>query len=1161
MPTLKGLASMKTPGKSSFPSLSSALGNIKLPGKSNKREQEDRDSPDNSASFSKSDDDDDSTNPTRLMSTGSGAVSLEATMSLKFSKATGNKTKWFEAYVVLDMSNHGSVKCYPKKPKTKASELEPAKASRRQSTRIGATQLSFVEEIEPLLEIPPHLNWLAKDFEHSSTRFVIEIPTEGAIVRQSFLSENTGVTDLSTLDSSSSSSDNLEVLDDPGGSLEDEREKDQEQAEEETIRDTPDSLMEAIESARKKREPFRLHVQCIRRGGNEKHVWMTAFEELGRLSFDLHKRVFGLTRKLKDPKLKLKHERIRAVREDRFTKQAQILSSQGEIAYDSANDDEEEESNREIGISGSPKSDFRLTRKSDNREFLVYPSYAYPNKWMTHSEMFAEMMHPSQVFHDMRLSSDTRKEIGTVRIEVLECSGIPILDWNSETDAVVYLVCGSYAFTTDVIMKKLNPVWLPRARRACILPIYHAYAKLYVGVFDDDGPGQKDDFAGRAVLDLARCRPGSTYDIALPLRLSKHTYSRRPRGAIRLRFSIDYPSERAALLSYLPARRKGKTSTNKDDHVTVLCHDEKSFRNTALTVHGNDIPGRFTTPLMKATVREINFLRKVGTNAIENQIYDIIFWKNRSVSCLCFSAWMHCVYLNSFALVPFYIISFQLLLMLQNYVFYGSDGRIQQGFIPPSFEEMLAALFKLPGQKSRAIEPLYVKTHKDERSALVADKTYKTHQQRGKKLFELLGFTSETEHDQPEDYHMEFPLSRGLLHPITDEYQYPRLTIEECRVKKKSPQKDKDDNLGTDSEFVAAMSSEKTDDDSVNPLQFPGRLGFTKENLQAMIGDKAVKSPISGVKSKLKMSLKKCHQKSDFDRELVEAFRNLPSSLRIPDQDIDAKEISDGKKISEELDEFRDNIHNLTFNLFHDKTYIMEQNDAVYFGGKQSKNVATDLNRLLGAGQYASANPVMSKIGVHLEPLIDAAHSMLGTLRSIINVYTWQDPICSFWVTIALFVAAFVSIIFPFRLFFFATGFAVLGPQNSLIAYIRPNFLEELKEKKEEKREARLSASKEKKFIGIPRNQPIFTAHTSDNSPPLNLSVEDVDRRGIHQVCVPYSQLTYRRDSYWPPEPEYGKCDPNTHGFEKSAERLRELNSRQGSIGIPAQRSSSKLSK
>jgi hypothetical protein len=186
---------------------------------------------------------------------------------------------------------------------------------------------------------------------------------------------------------------------------------------------------------------------------------------------------------------------------------------------------------------------------------------------------------------------------------------------------------------------------------------------------------------------------------------------------------------------------------------------------------------------------------------------------------------------------------------------------------------------------------------------------------------------------------------------------------------------------------------------------------------------------------------------------------------------------------------------------------------------------------------------------------------MLGALRCIINICTWQDPICSFWVTIALFVAAFVSIIFPFRLFFFATGFAFLGPQNSLIAYIRPNFLEELKEKKEEKREARLAARKEKKIEGIPKNQPIFTSHTSDSSPPLNLSVEDVDRRGIHQVCVPYSQLTYRRDSYWPPEPEYGKCDPNAHGFEKSAERLRELNSRKGSIGIPAQRSSSKGSK
>lgn len=1193
MPTLKGLSSqMKaTGGKSKF--LPSAIANkIKnnLPHhhqSNNKNSSDssigsDRDFSERSDSSAISDHNDaaaaagaDHLPRMAYSESGRTPLSLEATMSLKYSKATGNKTKWFEAYVVLDMTNNGSMKCYPRKPnsRNKFGATDAAAAAKRQSTRIGATSLMVEEDIEPLLEIPARLNWLAKDFEHSSTRFVIEIPTEGAIVRQSFLSTttnhsaamslHTASTDMMTLESL----DESYTLDDPGDSglgVSFTEEEEDEDFEDFAHQDAPASLLEAINSSRRKGEPFRLHVQCIRRGGNEKQVWIKAFEELGRLSFDLHKRLFGITRKFKDPKMKLKHERIRTDRDDRFAKQTQILSSHSELPNESDEDDDES-TIQEMRLFGPHKSDFRLSRKSDNREFLVYPSYAYRNKWMTDSELYTEMLQPSQVFHDTRLSSEAKKEIGTVRVEVLECSGLPSLDWNSETDAVVYLVCGSYAFTTDVIMNKLNPVWLPRARRACILPIFHAYAKIYVGVFDDDGKGQNDDFAGRVVVDLAKCRPGTTYDIALPLRLSSHIYSRRSRGMIRLRFSIDYPDEKAALLSYLPSRRKKKSSfsnsDDKDDDVTLLCHDEKAFRNTILTVHGVDIPGRFTTPLLKATTKEIDFLRKVATNAIANQVFDIIFWKNRSVSALCLLAWMHCVYANSFALVPFYMVCFLLLLMLQNYVFYGSDGRIHQGFIPPSFEEMFAALFKLPGKKYKSIQPLYVKPHKDERSALVPGKTYKTHQQQGKTLFRLLGLSAETADDQPEDYHMEFPLSRGLRHPITDEYQYPRLTAEECRVKKKDAHKSKEDTDGSYSEFMTVMSNGKTEEaSSTNLSQFPTRLGLTSESLPNMIRDKAEKKPVCELKAKLKISLKKkCHNKSDADREMEDAFRSLPSRMRIPNQDIDAKKVSDGKKkIAEELGQFRTKIHNATKNMFHDKTYIMGQEDAIFFGGKQSKHVASDLDKLLGAGQYASSNPVTSMIGVHLEPMVDAAHAVLGMLRAVVNICTWQDPILSFWVTMGLIAGAFVTLIFPFRLFFFAIGLVVLGPQNwAFITYIRPNFLEELKEKKEIKKQAKLAKRKEKKFRGIPKNQPIVTAHTSDSSPPLSLSLDDVDKRGIHQVCVPYSQLTYRRDNYWPPEPEYGKCEPNTLGFQKSTERLKVLDNHKGSIiGIPSKRSS-----
>ena len=112
------------------------------------------------------------------------------------------------------------------------------------------------------------------------------------------------------------------------------------------------------------------------------------------------------------------------------------------------------------------------------------------------------------------------------------------MDRCSLSDPVAYIVCGAATFVTDVVPDNLNPVWLPKTRRACILPILNAYSQVYVGMFDYDGEKEEDDFTGRVVIDIPRLHAGVVYDITLPLRRTSHVYTRKRCGNIRLRIQV-----------------------------------------------------------------------------------------------------------------------------------------------------------------------------------------------------------------------------------------------------------------------------------------------------------------------------------------------------------------------------------------------------------------------------------------------------------------------------------------------------------------------------------------------------------------------------------------------------------------------------------------------
>ena len=286
------------------------------------------------------------------------------------------------------------------------------------------------------------------------------------------------------------------------------------------------------------------------------------------------------------------------------------------------------------GVFPSPVKDavkLKSRRSKDRKVLRVKPYHCFaPHKvFMTEEEIYHNMLRPTEVvdglvsslkpwYHipEVELTELEKKywgsshdgRIGSLRVEVLSCVGIS----KYKSDISVYLVCGDAAFATDVIHGSRSPMWPQSSRRAACFPIFHAYARLYVGVFDvtKRKKSENDSFCGRVEIGIPSLRPDTEYDVSLPLRVSSFIYDRRPRGVVRLRLSLHWFSERAAVLSYLPAPRNISSTYRSVESPSISCADPKTFRNVAFTIHGQELPGKYTREAFQATMREFNLYQQ-----------------------------------------------------------------------------------------------------------------------------------------------------------------------------------------------------------------------------------------------------------------------------------------------------------------------------------------------------------------------------------------------------------------------------------------------------------------------------------------------------------------------------------------------------------------------
>lgn len=401
----------------------------------------------------------------------------------------------------------------------------------------------------------------------------------------------------------------------------------------------------------------------------------------------------GKKKKIRKMRLRLKKKKKKKHKEDDY-----VIGSGYDHGHSRSYDDDElgaagfELDNVSPGMKFANNDPDMPTNFGDDegKNFRVKPFHAFPNPvFMNEAELYQNMMQPSDEFEFLTsyLNPSTKAtrrlkvpdvvrrhfgspredgRVGSLRVEVLGCVGLD----RPKPEISVYLVVGDCAFASDIVQGARSPMYPSSAKRAAVFPLHHAYARLFVGVFDvkERKKSEADHFCGRVAVDIPPIRPDTEYDVTFPIRASTFIYDRRPRGVVRLRFSLHWFSDRSVIMSYLKRPRNPLAfSRQAKKQPTIPCGDPKTFRNVAVTVHGQDFPGKYTRGAFRATMREFNLYQQNIRFLSKVTIIDCILWENPLMSLYLFSTNMYCVYTNSVRLVPPFFIGWLIYLLYENY--------------------------------------------------------------------------------------------------------------------------------------------------------------------------------------------------------------------------------------------------------------------------------------------------------------------------------------------------------------------------------------------------------------------------------------------------------------------------------------------------------------
>jgi hypothetical protein len=426
--------------------------------------------------------------------------------------------------------------------------------------------------------------------------------------------------------------------------------------------------------------------------------------------------------------------------------------------------------------------------KTVKKKFRVRPYHCFNEPLqLTEEEIYADSTQPSVFYESLKsyLHPSTKAKtncqvpeavrevfgtpsydgrIGALRAEVLGCVSLD----RQKPDVCVYMVSGDTAFSTDIIHGYRSPMWPSESKRAAVFPLHHAYTSLYVGVFDVKSRKNKENdvFCGRAMIDVATLRPNTEYDITLPLRHSTFAYDRKKRGVIRVRFSLHWFTERGAVLSYFksPASLL-RTSPLIAGSPTIPCADPKTFRNVAYTVYGSDLPGKYSKTAFRATVREFNLYQVNARFLVRTFVLDAILYGKPYLSMYLFIGGLYIVWMEAVRLVPPYMLTYLLILYVENYYHYVVNTDYNEGYRQLTILEVFYGLiFNAMDGPVRYFQPVMVDKKAKKRGNQRNQGGRNLRRTPSLKGMDKMDAATPDDEAAPMD-HREFPFSEGNAYP------------------------------------------------------------------------------------------------------------------------------------------------------------------------------------------------------------------------------------------------------------------------------------------------------------------------------------------------------------------------------------------------------------